>query len=296
MIRSLHDIHSIQGRVGHRLAHHEQSAVERAVACIARRHRGRHGPRARGRQSSRHRARAAANAPSPVAPTSRNSPTERFYADPYLPAVVDAVEAATKPVIAAISGACMGGGLELALGCHYRVARGDAKIAFPEVKLGLIPGAAGHAALSAAGGARDRREHDRFRRHGSCLRVRRQRPVRCPGDATTADSLAAAAADFARKLARQGHPIRRVRDHAGQASAGGRLPAIREDQRRHRFAWPCGARTRAGGRGRFGVAVLRRRHCDRAQDLRRAHGQRGIAGAASCLLRRARGGQDSGRR
>ena len=66
-----------------------------------------------------------------------------FYADPFLPAVVDIVEGASKPVIAAIGGACMGGGLELALGCHYRVARADAKIAFPEVKLGLIPGAGG---------------------------------------------------------------------------------------------------------------------------------------------------------
>jgi 3-hydroxyacyl-CoA dehydrogenase len=66
-----------------------------------------------------------------------------FYAEPFLPAVCDAVEAAPKPVIAAIGGACMGGGLELALGCHYRVALADAKIAFPEVKLGLIPGAGG---------------------------------------------------------------------------------------------------------------------------------------------------------
>jgi 3-hydroxyacyl-CoA dehydrogenase len=66
-----------------------------------------------------------------------------FYAEPFLPAVVDAIEAASKPVIAAIHGACMGGGLELALGCHYRVALADAKIAFPEVKLGLIPGAGG---------------------------------------------------------------------------------------------------------------------------------------------------------
>src|SRR5690242_21272774 len=45
-----------------------------------------------------------------------------FYADPFLPRVVDAIEDAHKPVIAAISGACMGGGLEVALGCHYRVA------------------------------------------------------------------------------------------------------------------------------------------------------------------------------
>lgn len=66
-----------------------------------------------------------------------------FYADPFLPALIDAIEASPKPVIAAIAGACMGGGLELALGCHNRVARADAKIAFPEVKLGLIPGAGG---------------------------------------------------------------------------------------------------------------------------------------------------------
>ena len=66
-----------------------------------------------------------------------------FYAEPFLPAVCDIFEASTKPVIAAISGACMGGGLELALGCHHRVALADAKIAFPEVKLGLIPGAGG---------------------------------------------------------------------------------------------------------------------------------------------------------
>src|SRR4051812_46403319 len=66
-----------------------------------------------------------------------------FYAEPFLPTVCDIVEAAPKPVIAAINGACMGGGLELALGCHYRVALADAKISFPEVKLGLIPGAGG---------------------------------------------------------------------------------------------------------------------------------------------------------
>ncbi len=66
-----------------------------------------------------------------------------FYAEPFLPAVCDIVEASAKPVVAAVGGACMGGGLELALACHHRVALADAKIAFPEVKLGLIPGAGG---------------------------------------------------------------------------------------------------------------------------------------------------------
>ena len=50
---------------------------------------------------------------------------------------------ARKPVVAAIHGVCMGGGLELALGCHYRVAAPGAQIALPEVKLGLLPGAGG---------------------------------------------------------------------------------------------------------------------------------------------------------
>lgn len=64
-------------------------------------------------------------------------------AEPNLLSVIAAVEATTKPVVAAIHGVCMGGGLELALGCHYRVVAKGAQIALPEVKLGLLPGAGG---------------------------------------------------------------------------------------------------------------------------------------------------------
>ena len=64
-------------------------------------------------------------------------------AEPNLLTVIRAVEDSPKPVIAAISGACMGGGLELAMGAHFRVATPDASIALPEVKLGLLPGAGG---------------------------------------------------------------------------------------------------------------------------------------------------------
>jgi 3-hydroxyacyl-CoA dehydrogenase len=53
------------------------------------------------------------------------------------------VETSAKPTIAAIGGTCMGGGLELALGCHFRIALARATIALPEVKLGLLPGAGG---------------------------------------------------------------------------------------------------------------------------------------------------------
>ncbi len=69
--------------------------------------------------------------------------TPKAAAQPRLPTVIRAIEDSTKPVIAAIGGFCMGGGLELALGCHYRVAVPGAQIAQPEVKLGLLPGAGG---------------------------------------------------------------------------------------------------------------------------------------------------------
>ncbi|MCP4182634.1 MAG: 3-hydroxyacyl-CoA dehydrogenase [Hyphomicrobiales bacterium] len=63
--------------------------------------------------------------------------------DPHLPDVINRIEASRKPWIAAIHGTVLGGGLEVALGCHYRVALASAKFGFPEVNLGLIPGAGG---------------------------------------------------------------------------------------------------------------------------------------------------------
>ena len=62
---------------------------------------------------------------------------------PALPTVVDVIEASSKPVVAAIHGTALGGGCEVALGCHYRVAVPSAVLGTPEVKLGLLPGAGG---------------------------------------------------------------------------------------------------------------------------------------------------------
>jgi 3-hydroxyacyl-CoA dehydrogenase len=64
-------------------------------------------------------------------------------AEPNLRSLISIVEESRKPVVAAIAGVCMGGGLELAMGCHYRVVAPGAQIALPEVKLGLLPGAGG---------------------------------------------------------------------------------------------------------------------------------------------------------
>jgi 3-hydroxyacyl-CoA dehydrogenase len=69
--------------------------------------------------------------------------THASAAEPTLRQLIDLVETSAKPVIAAIAGTCLGGGLELALAAHYRVASANAKLGLPEVKLGLLPGAGG---------------------------------------------------------------------------------------------------------------------------------------------------------
>ena len=73
---------------------------------------------------------------------------------PWLPTVVDTIENCSKPVVAAIHGTALGGGLEIALGCHYRVAVPTAKLGVPEVKLGLLPGAGGTQRLPRVAGVR----------------------------------------------------------------------------------------------------------------------------------------------
>ena len=69
--------------------------------------------------------------------------TPKVALEPNLHTIIREIERSPKPVVAAIHGVAMGGGLELALGCHYRVASPGAQIAFPEVKLGILPGAGG---------------------------------------------------------------------------------------------------------------------------------------------------------
>jgi 3-hydroxyacyl-CoA dehydrogenase len=69
--------------------------------------------------------------------------TDKALQEPNLLSVISTVENSAKPVVAAVHTVCMGGGLELALGCHYRIAAPGCNVALPEVKLGLVPGAGG---------------------------------------------------------------------------------------------------------------------------------------------------------
>jgi 3-hydroxyacyl-CoA dehydrogenase len=82
----------------------------------------------------------------------REFDSPKALAEPTLHTVIDVIERSEKPVVAAIHSVCMGGGLELALGCHYRVAAPGAQIALPEVKLGILPGAGGTQRLPRAVG------------------------------------------------------------------------------------------------------------------------------------------------
>jgi 3-hydroxyacyl-CoA dehydrogenase len=78
--------------------------------------------------------------------------TPQMMMEPSLHSVIDAYETSTKPVIVAINGTALGGGLELSLGVNYRVASANALVGLPEVKIGLLPGAGGTQRLPRAAG------------------------------------------------------------------------------------------------------------------------------------------------
>ncbi|HEX7718396.1 MAG TPA: enoyl-CoA hydratase-related protein, partial [Woeseiaceae bacterium] len=131
---------------------------------------------------------------------------------PFLPDVVATIEAAGKPVIAAIHGTALGGGLEVAMACHYRIARNDAVVGLPEVKLGLLPGATGTQRLPRLIGAERALE---LMLSGESISAAEARDAGLLDEVTDSDDLPAAAVAFAR--ARIAAGPRRVCDMAVEA-------------------------------------------------------------------------------
>jgi 3-hydroxyacyl-CoA dehydrogenase len=134
--------------------------------------------------------------------------TPKAMMDPRLPDLIAAFENAPKPVVAAISGVCMGGGLELALGAHARVAQADAQIALPEVKLGLIPGAGGTQRLPRVIGLEAALN---MIVSGSTVPAAKLKGTALLDEVTDADPVPAAVA-LADKMAASGAPLKRIRD------------------------------------------------------------------------------------
>jgi 3-hydroxyacyl-CoA dehydrogenase len=134
--------------------------------------------------------------------------TPKAGTQPNLPGLISMIEDSAKPVIAAISGVCMGGGLELALGCHYRVAAAGAKIALPEVKLGLLPGAGGTQRLPRLIGAE---AAVNMIASGSTVASEKLRGTPL-FDAFAEGDLLDCALDFARRVVSEKRGLKRVRD------------------------------------------------------------------------------------
>lgn len=125
---------------------------------------------------------------------------------PHLPEVVAALEASPKLLVAAIHGTALGGGFEIALGCHYRVARADAKVGLPEVKLGLLPGAGGTQRLPRLIGVQAALP---MIMSGDPLGAERAAEIGAI-DHVVQDDLLSGAKSFAEKLLNEGVPLRRL--------------------------------------------------------------------------------------
>ena len=143
--------------------------------------------------------------------------------------VQDAMENATKPVIAAIHGTALGGGLEVALACHYRVAVPSAKCGLPEVALGLLPGAGGTQRLPRIVGPAKALEMVAFGQHvpaKECLAMGLVDEIVPEGE------LRAGALAFAHKVIAENRPLKKVRDLSDKVEAARGHPEIFADFRK----------------------------------------------------------------
>src|ERR1043165_3001563 len=128
---------------------------------------------------------------------------------PSLHDVCDTIENSTKPVVAAIHGTALGGGLETALCCHYRVAVPSAKCGLPEVHLGLLPGAGGTQRLPRIVGVEQALDMVTSGKH---VDAKSAHAAGLVDELVAEDALRAGATASARKIVAAGGPLKRVRD------------------------------------------------------------------------------------
>ncbi len=150
-------------------------------------------------------------------------------AAPYLPDVLDAIENASKPVVAALHGTALGGGFEVALTAHYRIAVPSAKCGLPEIKLGLIPGAGGTQRLPRLVGVEKALDAILS---GTPFGAREAKEWGVVDELAEEGKLEESALAFARRLIAEKAPLKKVRDRSEKLEPARGHPEIFEAIRR----------------------------------------------------------------
>ncbi len=132
-------------------------------------------------------------------------------------------DSAPKPVVAAIHGTALGGGLELAMMCHYRVAVPSARCGLPEVNIGILPGGGGTQALPRIVGVEKALEMMTSGRHVSAKEAQASGIL---DEIVAEGNLKQAAIDYAKKLIAEKKPIKRVRDLTDKIEAARKTPEV----------------------------------------------------------------------
>jgi len=148
---------------------------------------------------------------------------------PTLPDLIALLEDSLKPVVAAVHGNAMGGGCELALGCHARVAAAGTKIGLPEVTLGLIPGAGGTQRLPRVLGVQAALDAIVT---GKPLDAKKALAGGLVDEVVEAGDLVAAAVKLAKKLASAGKPPTRTRDREDKIAEAKKHPGLFDEYRK----------------------------------------------------------------
>src|SRR5712691_11097042 len=141
---------------------------------------------------------------------------------PGLHSVLDAIEASPKPVVAAIHGTALGGGLEVCLACHYRVAIAAGQVGLPEVKLGLLPGAGGTQRLPRVAGVEAALK---MIVSGDPVRAARAKELGIV-DEVVGDDLRAGAVAFAERVVAEKRPLRKISDMDDKLAPARANPAL----------------------------------------------------------------------